>query len=176
MERKDYKLEIVGALIGNSFHARGLARRLGINHMMLNRKFGELVGENVMDYRIEGKNKVYFMKDSVEARQYVFMAESYKLIWLLKRYPLLRGIVDSVVKDRRLKLVVLFGSYTKGLAKRGSDIDIFVETGSSQLKKEIEKLNSRLNVKIGRFDGNSLLGREILKNHVVLKGVERLYG
>lgn len=176
MERKDYKLEIVGALVGNSYHARELARRLEINHMMLNRKFGELVEENVMDYRVEGKNKVYFMKESVEARAYVFMAENYKLVWLLKMYPLLRGVVDSIIKDKRLKLVVLFGSYAKGLAKKNSDIDIFVETENSQLKKELDKLDSRLSVKIGKFDSGSLLGREILKNHVVLKGVERFYG
>lgn len=176
MERKDYKLEIVGALIGNSFHARELARRFGINHMMLNRKFGELVLENVVDYRMEGRNKVYFMKDSVEARAYIFMAESYKLVRLLRMYPSLRRIVDSIVKDKRLGFVVLFGSYAKGLAKRSSDIDIFVETGNRNLKRELEKLNFSLNVKIGKFDGKSLLGREILRNHIVLKGVERLYG
>ena len=176
MERKDYKLEIVGALIGNSFHARELARRLGINHMMLNRKFGELVGENVMDYRMEGRNKVYFMKDSVEARQYIFMAEGYKLVRLLGEYPILRGVVDVIIKDKRFKVAILFGSYAKGLAKRDSDIDIFVETGSSELRRELEKLNSRLSIKIGKFDGKSLLGKEILRNHVVLKGVERLYG
>ena len=175
MEQKDYKLEIVGALVGNSFHARELARRLGINHMMLNRKFGELVLENVMDYRMEGRNKIYFMKDSVEARQYIFMAESYKLVRLLKVYPLLRRIVDKLIENKKLKLVVLFGSYVKGLAKKDSDIDIFVETMSSQLKRELEKLNSRLSIKIGKFDRSGFLGKEILKNHVIIKGVEKFY-
>ena len=77
---------------------------------------------------------------------------------------------------KRFKVAILFGSYAKGLAKKGSDIDIFVETGSSELRRELEKLNSRLSIKIGKFDGKSLLGKEILRNHVVLKGVERLYG
>jgi len=45
MEQKDYKLEIVGHLVGRGWHVRGLARELGINHMMLFRKFKELYDE-----------------------------------------------------------------------------------------------------------------------------------
>ncbi|MBU3923437.1 MAG: nucleotidyltransferase domain-containing protein [Nanoarchaeota archaeon] len=176
MERKDYRLEIVGALIGSSCHSRELARKLEINHMMLNRKFKELVEQNVMDYRVEGKNKVYFMKNSVEARSFVFMAENYKLIKLLEKNPTLRRIVDYVVSDKRFGLCVLFGSYTKGIADKKSDVDIFVETGSKVLKNDLEKLDSKVSVKIGKFDRSSSLGKEILKNHVVIKGVERLYG
>jgi len=175
MEQKDYKLEIVSELVGDSCHARELARRLGVNHMTLNRKFKELVEENVMDVKKEGKNKVYSMKNSVEARAYIFMAENYKLVRLLRENSSLRRVVDFVSLDKRFGLCVVFGSYAKGVANRKSDIDIFVETGSRVLKNDLERVDPRVSVKIGKFDRRSFLGKEILKNHVVLKGVEKFY-
>jgi len=176
MEQKDYKLEIVNVLIGNSFHARELARQLDVNHMTLIRRLKDLVGENVLDLRVEGKNKIFFVKQSVEARNYIFMAEHYRLNRLLKKHPRLRNVLDFVAKDKRIGMAVLFGSYARGDSGESSDIDLFVETGSKNLKRELERLDLKLNIKIGKFDGESLLGKEIIKNHVVIKGVEKFYG
>lgn len=176
MSQKDYKLEIVGSLIGNSFHARVLAKKLKTNPMMISRKIKELCDSNVFDYREEGKNKVYFIKDTAEARMYIYMAESYKLIKVLEKYPFLRLIVEEIQKSKKIGLAILFGSYAKGLAKKDSDIDVYVETLNQEIKKELELISSRLSVKIGKYDKKNLLVKEIEKNHVILKGVEIFYG
>jgi predicted nucleotidyltransferase len=167
--------EIVDALLGEELHARALAKKLKTNHMTVVRKLRGLVEENVLDFRLEGRNKVYFLKKSVEARSYAIMTELYKLNKTLRRYPELRNIVASIQKNAKIKLAVLFGSYAKGIAKEGSDIDLFIETRDRSLKRELELLNSKLSVKIGDYDKSSLLIGEIEKNHVIVKGAELYY-
>lgn len=169
---QNLSLEIVDALLSGEVHARGLAKKLSTNHMTVARKLSELVGENALDFRIEGRNKVYFLKRGPEAKGYVLMAELHKLNRALKRYPELRNVIEKIQGDARVKLAILFGSYAKGTAARGSDIDLFVETEDRGLKRELELLNSRLSVKIGAYDSSGLLAKEIEKNHVILKGAE----
>ncbi len=175
MEQEDYKLEIIGELLKEENHIRGIAKKLNINHMTILRKIKELEKENVLDYKEEGKNKKYFLKNTVEAKNYIFISENYKLNQILERYPHLREIIEKIQKDSRIKLAVLFGSYAKGIAKDKSDIDVYIETKSFSLKKELSLLNSRLSIKIGEYDKESLLIKEINKNHVVIKGVELFY-
>ena len=175
MEQKDYKLEIVKVLNREKGHVRGIAVKLGTNHMMIVRKTKELLDNNVVDIREEGRNKIYFIKNSVEARAYLQMTEQYKLINLIKKYPALRGIINRLQKDNRIKLALIFGSYAKGIPKRVSDIDIFIETENINLKKEYSRLDSRFSIKIGKLVGKQPLVEEIRKNHVLIKGVEKYY-
>jgi len=175
MEQKDYGLEVVRVLLRGEGHIRSVAVQLGINHMMIVRKMHGLLKKNVVDFKQEGKNKVFYLKKTVEARMYVLMAEEYGLFMLLKKYPLLRKIADNIQSNKKIKLAVLFGSYAKGLVKKGSDIDLFVETKDLNLKKELQMLNSKLSVKIGKLDKGNLLVDEIKKNHVIIKGFEYYY-
>lgn len=175
MERKDYSLEIVDELLKKRGHIRGLAERLRTNHTMVLRRIKELEEENVVDYDGEGRNKVYFLKKTLEARAFVFRTESYKLSQLLKKYPTLRAIIEKVQRDNRIRLAVLFGSYAKGKAKPSSDVDIYIGNISKEIKKELGLVDSRLSIKIGKYDKSSYLIKEIEKYHVIIKGIERFY-
>jgi predicted nucleotidyltransferase len=137
------------------------------------RKLNGLVNENVLDCRTEGKNRVFSMKKSLQARSHVYNAERHKLLKLVGRYPEMGVIVDDILKKSREKLIVLFGSYAKLEATGSSDIDIYVENGKGA--KDIGDIHSRISVKSGRFDPESRLIREIIKNHVILRGVEEFY-
>jgi len=175
MEQKEYKLEIVEELLKNENHIRGIAKKLNTNHMTIVRKAKELAKENVVDYKEEGKNKTYFLKKTVEAKNYVFSAENYKLNKLLKKYPTLRHIVEKIQKNKKIKLAVLFGSYAKGISKPDSDIDIYIDTEDKKIKEEVILIDSRLSIKIGKYNKASLLIKEMEKNHVIIKGVEQYY-
>ena len=184
MERKDYKpeglernfkLEIVGELLRGPNHARAIAKKLGTNHVLVTRRLRELQNDNAADYREEGKNKAYFLKKSLEAKSLVLMYESHSLSRMLKKYPALRAITEKIQKDAKIRLAVLFGSYAKGLAKPDSDIDVFIETVDREVKQRIADTSTKLSVKIGSFDLSSPLVKEIVKNHVILKGVEVFY-
>ena len=175
MERKDYKLEIINELFGTKFHVRALAKKMGTNHTTLLRKLNELYKENVVDYDREGKNKVYFLKKTSEAKTYVFMSENYNLKKAIGKYPYLRNLIEKIQKNPAIKMAVLFGSHAKFFAGKESDIDIYIENLNSKIRQELEKADSRINIKTGKYDKKNPLIREIEKNHVIIKGVENFY-
>lgn len=172
---KNMDFEIVAALLLGDLHARALANKLGESKSTVALKLKKLVDENALDFRVEGRNKVYFLKKSREARSYAIMAELYKLNTALDRYPELRGVVESIQRNEKIGLAILFGSYAKGTVAKDSDIDVFIETTDKNVRKEVKLLNSRLSVKIGEYDRSSPLIREIDKNHVMIKGAELYY-
>jgi len=167
--------EILLLLVQEELHVRGLASRLGTNHMTVQRRLQALVKENAVDKRTEGKNTVYFVKKTLEGRNHVMIAEYCRLTRILKRYPYLRGPVKTLLSHPGFPLVLIFGSHAKGTATERSDIDVFLETKEKALKRELEKKYPRLSVKIGDLDPASPLVREMMKGHVIVKGVERYY-
>jgi len=168
MEQKSYKLEIIRVLLRENSHIRGIAKKLNINHMMIVRKIKELSKENVVDFTQEGKNQTYFLKKTAESQAYVFIAEKYNLIKTIAKSPGLRNLIEKIQRDKRIKLAVLFGSYA-------NDIDIFIESKDKNLKKELALIDSKLSIKIGTYNKENNLIKEIDKNHVIIKGVEYYY-
>lgn len=167
--------EIILLLVNGENHLRGIAKQLNESHSTVLRKLNKLVKENVLDYKKEGKNKVFFIRKNLQAKNYVFNAERYKLIKLLKRYPEMNIIIGEILKKSKDTLITLFGSYAKFIAKSDSDIDIYVETRNRKVKEELESVHSKIKVKIGDFDTDSQLIKEIVKNHIIIKGVEVFY-
>lgn len=174
MEQK-LSFEIIDTLKKRELHTRALAKKLNTNHMTVARKLKRLVEENILDYRTEGRNKIYYLKKSSEARNYTIMTELHKLTQTLERYPELRNITQKVQRDERIKLAILFGSYAKETARKESDIDLFIETQEKEIKKELELINTKLAVKIGDYDRDNPLIKEIEKNHIIIKGAELYY-
>ena len=72
-------------------------------------------------------------------------------------------------------MALIFGSYAKSIEKKDSDIDIYIDTEDRKLREEVNRLDSRLSVKIGKYDKSNLLIKEIEKNHIIIKGVELFY-
>ena len=164
--------EIIALLIREDLHTRAIAELLTRNHVTVLRKLRDLMDDNIIDYRMEGKNKVYSLKKSIEGRNAVMTAELYKQSRIISRYPILRGIFKAVQGQRDVQLAILFGSYAKESANKGSDIDLYVETLDREIKKHLEQRHSSLSVKIGKFDPKGLLIREIIKDHIIIKGIE----
>ncbi|MCX6741905.1 MAG: nucleotidyltransferase domain-containing protein [Candidatus Pacearchaeota archaeon] len=175
VENEKLEFEILLVLLREDNHLRNIARILKASHSTIMRKINVLVRENILDYKVEGKNKIFSIKSNLQAKNYIFNAERYKFIKLLKKYSKLNVILEDVLKISEERMIILFGSYAKFIAKEESDIDIYVETNDLKLKKSLEMINSRLSIKIGIFDGEDLLIKEIIKNHVILKGVEEFY-
>lgn len=164
--------EIIVLLLKEDLHPRAIAEKLSTNHVTVLRKLRDLEQENVVDFRTEGRNKTYTIKQSLEGRNAAMIAELYRQSQVVGRYPVLRGIFEAVRELPDVPLVLLFGSYAKGSATKESDIDIFLETADPAGKKQLEQKHSLLSVKTGRFDRDDLLVREIMKDHVIIRGVE----
>jgi len=170
--RDNIKLDIIELLLRKEYHVRGIAQELGESHSTVARKLRALKSEGVVDSKTEGRNKIFFLKENVVAKTYIAQAELHKKAKLLLKHPELGVIFEDVLKKTDAPLVVLFGSYAKGLAKKESDIDIYIETTSRNVKKVVEEIHSKISVKIGPFDTSSPLIREIIKNHIIVRGVE----
>lgn len=180
MVQKDYddiKLEIILDLLKNKEnYIRQLAKNLGTSHTTVLRKVEELVKENVLDYKKEGKNKIFSLKKTLQAKNYIYISENYKANKLLEIYPELGIILKEVIVKTDSNLIVLFGSYAKFTAKQDSDIDLFIETKDRNLKDQMKQVSGKINLKIGNFDLDNTLIKEIIKNHVIVKGIETFYG
>ncbi len=172
---QNVSVQIVALLLRGDSYPRKLAKELGVSHTTVLRKLRGLLDGNVVDFRTEGKNRVYFLKKTLEARVHIYMVEWYALGNLIEEAPHLRSVVRTIQERADIQLAVLFGSYAKGTADQKSDIDVYIETDAREVKRELERSHSRLSVKIGSWDPENLLIQEIAKNHVILKGVERFY-
>jgi len=169
-------LEVVLALLKyKELHVRGMAKVINQPHTNIWRIMKKLLDKNAVDFRFEGKNKLFRLKKGVESLNYVYMAEHYKLLKLFEKYPSMSVITELILSKTNERLVLIFGSYAKFNAKRDSDIDLFIETRRRKVKSELENINSKLSVKIGEFNKNNLLIKEIMKDHVILRGVEYYY-
>jgi len=167
--------EIVALLIKEELHTRAIADQLRSNHATVLRKLRDLTEDNIVDFRREGRNKVFHLKRTIEGRNAAMIAEIYKQSSIVSKYPVLRGIFQAIQEIPEIPLAILYGSYVKGIATKGSDIDIFIETSDSLKKKHLEQRHSLLSVKIGVFDTKDLLIREMMKDHILIKGVEVYY-
>ena len=103
--------------------------------MIISRKMQELFNENVVNFKQEGKNKVFFIKGTEEARNYVFITEQYKLLKVLSKYPLLRNIIEKNSKRQKDKIGYTLWQLCKGLADEKSDVDIFIESNNRGIKR-----------------------------------------
>ncbi|MBD3355448.1 ArsR family transcriptional regulator [Candidatus Woesearchaeota archaeon] len=174
-KRNNIKLDIIELLIKEENHVRGIAKKLEESHSTILRKLNALKKDNVVDSEKEGKNRVFFLKKNLISRSYVYEAELNKLVKLLRKHPKLGVIFEEIIDKTDEKIIMLFGSYAKGLEKEISDIDIYIDTKNRNVKKLVEGINSKIRVKIGSFDAKSLLIKEIIKNHIILRGIEEFY-
>lgn len=174
-KRDNITLDIINLLLKEKHHLRGLAKKLNESHSTISRKLNKLMKDNILDYKKEGKNKIFYLKDNILTRNYILGAELHKLTQLLKKHPELTIITEEILKKTDERLIIIFGSYAKGLEKKNSDIDIYIETDNKAIKKTIKAIHSKINVKIGPFDKNSQLIKEIIKDHVIIRGGEDFY-
>ncbi len=174
MEQLEFEI-VLTLLKEKKSHVRGIAQNIGASPSKVSRTLKEMVKKNIVDFETEGKNKVFGLKKGIESASYAYMAEHYKLFKVFQKYPEMAVICEDILKKTDEKLVVLFGSYAKFRANKGSDIDVYIETENRSVKNKVENINSKLSVKIGSFDASSFLAKEIIKYHVILRGVEYFY-
>ncbi|MFW5977103.1 MAG: nucleotidyltransferase domain-containing protein [Candidatus Nanoarchaeia archaeon] len=174
MLQKRNDFEIIIALQHTKKHIRQLAQELDLPPSTISRILMRLEEENVVDFTRQGKNKIYFLKHTLEAKQYILFSEHYKFLQAIQE-PRLRRICKKLQEITNGELIILFGSFANNTQKTKSDIDIYVETQESNLRSQLQSIDQRLSIQIGFFEKSSALAQEIIKNHVVIQNVERFY-
>ncbi|MGE0793647.1 MAG: nucleotidyltransferase domain-containing protein [Candidatus Woesearchaeota archaeon] len=171
----NYEYEIILKLLKKDSHGRELSKELNTSLTRIQNILNELRNNNIIDYKIQGKNHIYFIKKNLISKLFIFNAENYKLIQILRKELFLEPIFKEILEKYPNELIVLFGSYAKFINKKDSDIDIYINTNDKQIKKEIENIFPKISVKFTDFDKENLLIREIIKNHVIIQGAEIFY-
>ncbi len=171
----DYQHELLLLLLRKEMHGRELAKELKTSLTRVQSILTYLRNINVLDYSVEGKNHIYFIKKNLVSKSFILNAENYKLAKIISKHQELGPIFQDIIKKSRCGLILLFGSYAKGTPTKESDIDIYIETTSSKIKEEIQKIYDLISIKIGTFNSEDLLIKEIIKNHAIIKGGEVYY-
>lgn len=171
----NYKYEVMLLLLKKQMHVREIQKKLKTSLTRIQSVLKELRKINVIDYTVEGKNHIYFIKKNLHSKAVIINAENYKLLKILNKHPEFEPIFRDIIDKSKCSLIILFGSYAKGTDKKNSDIDIYIDTTNLKIKHEIQKIYDLLSIKIGKFNLDSLLIKEIKKNHVIIKGAEEFY-
>ncbi len=100
------ELEIILALLRNKeLHVRGIAKVVKQPHANISRAMKKMLGSNIVDFRMMGKNKLFMLKNSVEALQYVYSAEHFKLLKLFEKYPFFSVLTESIKGGKDYSIV-----------------------------------------------------------------------
>jgi len=171
----NYGFEVLLLLLKKEMHGRELAKELKTSLTRVQAILNELRELNVMDYKTEGRNHVYFIKRNIVAKAYVLNAENYKLAKLLRKYPFLEPLFKDIAEKCPDKMILLFGSYAKFNPKDDSDIDIYIDTTDKKIKTAVNNINEKISAKTGEFNKEDLLIQEIVKNHIIIQRGEAFY-
>ncbi|MBU2560964.1 MAG: nucleotidyltransferase domain-containing protein [Nanoarchaeota archaeon] len=139
----------------------------------------DLEKRGILGSKTVGKNKMYGLVPTILAKEYVLLAENYKTIQLLERQQVIKDLVEKLLPAIK-GVAMIFGSYSKGLQKKDSDLDILV-VGTCDRKKvrELSRLYG-LEISVKQYAPEifwkklhkDILIKEVLDNHVLLSGRE----
>ena len=120
--------------------------------------------------------------------QDIYSVENKRTEEFLSKNPKIKLISDDIKEiNYPFMIVLVFGSYAKGKNTSSSDVDIcIISDNKIKTKKLIEQLNlSSLKLEIQDFTAEEFvsmiekkqnnLGHEIVKNNIILYGIENYY-
>ncbi|MDP1695510.1 MAG: nucleotidyltransferase domain-containing protein [archaeon] len=155
-------------------YGRYISKRIGMNQKTASNFLNKLEKGNILKFSIEGKNKYYFLnKFNSNIKEVIKLIEINRKISFIEENKKLTGLFDKL-EQRTQGILVIFGSYAQGTNTEKSDLDIFISGKISN----VDDLEDLYNIKINiiksnkEFDKKEYLIMEIIKNHILLKGVE----
>ena len=172
------------ALFTNDFnreyYVREVEKLLKISPRTAQLILEDLEDKGIIESKVRGKIKTFKLNPSEFTKRYLVFVEQYKVIAFLEKKLLIKEIIEKIAPHVK-GIGIIFGSYAKGLEKKGSDLDIFVagEYNDEEVKKVSKNLGIEISVKcypLKTFEKSltkDILLKEVLKNHVIFLNAER---
>jgi predicted nucleotidyltransferase len=165
--------------LGAEYYIREVQRLLGISPRTSQLILDDLEKKTVLESRTLGKIRTYGIRKSEAAKDYLVFAEQYKKITFLRKRPMIGEVISKITPMVR-GLGMVFGSYAKGVEKKGSDLDVFIAGDYDRrgVKGVSELYGIEISVKsypmeiFKRDIRKDALIREVLSDHVVFSGAE----
>ena len=146
-----------------------------MNQKTVSNTLNALEKENILKYSTEGKNKYYFLNKLNPQMKDIFkVVELGRKNIFLERYVKIKELVFELEK-RAKGIIIIFGSYSNFTSNQKSDLDVFVIGGIKDSEDLEEKYNFKINIvksTLEKFNKTDVFIKEIMKNHIILKGVE----
>jgi len=156
-------------------YGRDISKRLKINQKTVSNILNRLEKDHILKFSIEGKNKYYYLnKLNPNIKETIKLIEIERKIKFIERYKKFNDLFNKL-QLRTDGILVIFGSYANFSTNEKSDIDLLIIGKHKEIKDLEELYNLKINiVKIDKkkFNKSEVLIKEIIKNHVILKGVE----
>lgn len=172
------KFKILGefsADYNKRIYGRNVAKKLKMNQKTVANILNELEKEHILKFTQEGKNKYYYLNRFYHyTKETIKLIETQRKVNFLEKYKRLKELF-SKLEEKAERTLIIFGSYANFSANEKSDLDVFV-IGKIKNVEDLEELyNIKINIiKINKdkFDKNEHIIKEIIKNHIILKGTE----
>jgi len=177
-------LKIIECFLANynsSFTASTIASKYGFNQKSVSNFLNSLETENFLISKFEGRNRLFSLNlYNSSIIHFLSLIEHYKVTTFYKKNPLVKEISLKILEVSD-GIVIIFGSYAKERHKPDSDLDIFiigkydedkVNKISEMYKKDINIKNYPFNIFKKALKTHDPLIEEVIKNHIILKGVQ----
>ena len=163
----DYNKKIYGGQV---------ARKLKMNQKTVANVLNAFEKHHILKYATEGKNKYYFLnKLNPQISDILKILELARKNNFVTKYLKFRELFLALEK-KSSGILIIFGSYASFTSNEKSDLDVFVLGKIGEIKDLEEKYGIKINIVKSnkeKFDKNDVFVKEIIKNHIILKGVEQ---
>jgi predicted nucleotidyltransferase len=156
-------------------YGREIADKFHMNQKTISNVLNNMERENILKFKTEGKNKYYFLNENnPHIREVIKIVELFKKISFLEKNRKLEKLFQKI-EDKTKGIAIIFGSYAKGTQTPKSDMDLFILGNIGETRELEDSFGIEINVIKGqkdKFDMKEPFIREVMENHVILKGVE----
>lgn len=164
------------------FTINQLSKILNINYRIAHTQIKFLEKENLVKTEKVGKSLHCSLTKNFNEK--IFIAEYQRLQNFLKINKDFKLIIKRFEKAKQNYILLLFGSYAKGIQTKHSDIDLLAITENGKEIDEIVRLIPKnihlINVNYEEFlnmkkSNEITVGTEVMKNNIILIGIEDYY-
>jgi predicted nucleotidyltransferase len=184
---KDKILKLLLSSKKDEFTIRAISKKISVDYKATYLIVKELIKSNIIHAKKAGQTILCSINQK-EFNADVFRAELIQKKELLSRnkdlYVLHNNFED--IKEPFF-ILLLFGSYASGKARKGSDIDLMLIADNDEVVKQAQNIISLVPLKIHFFDFSSKefmsmlkttefnVGKEAAANNIILFGIEDYY-
>jgi len=174
--------EIMKQFLGDynrKIYGRELEKKVDVSQKNIALTLEELEKEGILSSKTSGNRRYFFLnKANLLFKKYLLLAEMQHSIEFLKQNPKINQIFERIGKGQ---IILVFGSYAKGIQKKESDLDLFIigKLDEKEIKKTGRDYNLDISIKkgsksdfIGLLKKKNPLIEEILENHILISGYE----
>lgn len=166
-------------------HVREISRLLHQNVTKTSKLLNELIDNGLVKYKESGRSKIVSLNfEEPLLASFVLMSETYKKIKFMETNDIFWEFIKQAEKIDHVYILSIFGSYARGTQTKESDLDILVVTDreykggmpSYILPVKIHEIQLEQDLFSNALRKKEALLKEILENHVIIKGLDTFIG